>query len=71
MVKTLYVTVFYLIISITPEIALDEFPFFAGGDKFYEMAKMNREYTVLTLLYKNGYVEYDESLNPKLHNRIH
>jgi len=65
-----------MIISITPEIALDEFPVFAGGlgilegDKFYEMAKMNREYTVLTLLYKDGYVEYDENLNPKPQNNI-
>ncbi|MCY0860043.1 MAG: glycogen/starch/alpha-glucan phosphorylase [Sulfolobaceae archaeon] len=58
-----------VIVSITPEIALDEFPVFAGGlgvlegDKFYEMNNRCIDYYVLTILYRNGYVEYDSNLN--------
>ncbi|MBP1357418.1 MAG: glycogen/starch/alpha-glucan phosphorylase [Sulfolobus sp.] len=57
------------IVSITPEVALDEFPVFAGGlgilegDKFYSISKKCKDYIVLTLLYKNGYVEYNKNLN--------
>ena len=53
-----------MIISITPEIGIDEIPMYAGGlgilegDKFYEAAKRKLEYIVLTLFYKKGYVYY-------------
>lgn len=53
------------IVSITPEIALDEFPIFAGGlgilegDKFYSASQAGADYTVLTLLYKGGYAEHE------------
>ncbi|MEM4768166.1 MAG: glycogen/starch/alpha-glucan phosphorylase [Saccharolobus sp.] len=59
------------IISITPEIALDEIPIYAGGlgilegDKCIEAGKLNINYIVLTLFYPNGYVYYNAS-NGKL-----
>lgn len=58
------------IISVTPEIALDEGSTYAGGlgvlegDKFYAMARKGVDYIVITLLYRNGYVDY--SLNGEL-----
>ncbi|MEM1947118.1 MAG: glycogen/starch/alpha-glucan phosphorylase [Candidatus Caldarchaeum sp.] len=53
------------IVSITPEIALDDFPVYAGGlgvlesDKFYAAAASKMSYTVLTFFYPGGYVEYE------------
>ncbi len=62
-----------LIVSVTPEIALDELYTYAGGlgvlegDKFYAAARRGLRYYVLTLLYRRGYVSYsfDESGNPQ------
>ena len=58
------------IVSIVPEIALDEGYNYAGGlgvlegDKFYAMARANVDYVVITLLYRNGYVSYSfDSVN--------
>jgi glycogen phosphorylase len=54
------------IISVTPEIALDEFPVFAGGlgilegDKFYSASQAGVDYTVITLLYRGGYAEHEQ-----------
>lgn len=61
-----------VIVSVTPEIALDEGYTYAGGlgvlegDKFYAMARLGMNYIVITLLYNNGYVSYtfDQSNNP-------
>ena len=61
-----------VIVSVTPEIALDELYTYAGGlgvlegDKFYAAARRGLRYYVLTLLYRRGYVAYsfDESGNP-------
>ncbi|MDW8359899.1 MAG: glycogen/starch/alpha-glucan phosphorylase [Candidatus Caldarchaeum sp.] len=53
-----------VVVSLTPEIALDEIPVYAGGlgvlegDKFYAAAEKNRPYVVLTPFYPKGYVEY-------------
>jgi len=53
------------IVSVTPEIALDEFPIFAGGlgilegDKFYYASQAGADYTVITLLNKGGYAEHE------------
>ncbi|MGC8606543.1 MAG: glycogen/starch/alpha-glucan phosphorylase [Vulcanisaeta sp.] len=53
------------IISITPDLALDMGYTYAGGlgvlegDKFYGAAALGLNYYVITLLYKNGYVDYD------------
>ncbi len=53
------------IVSITPEIGLDELYTYAGGlgvlegDKFIYAARNNYDYAVLTLLYRNGYVDYE------------
>lgn len=55
------------VVSITPEIALDNFPVYAGGlgvleaDKFYAAARKGWSYTVLTFFYPKGYVDYDFS----------
>lgn len=52
-------------ISITPDLALESGYTYAGGlgvlegDKFYAAGKMGMRYVVLTLLYKNGYVDYE------------
>ncbi len=54
-----------MIISITPDLALDEGYTYAGGlgvlegDKFYGAAKLGVPYKVLTFLYREGYVDYD------------
>jgi len=54
-----------IIISITPDFALDCGYTYAGGlgvlegDKFYAAAKLGLNYIVFTLLYRNGYVEYE------------
>ncbi|MEM3662091.1 MAG: glycogen/starch/alpha-glucan phosphorylase [Sulfolobales archaeon] len=54
-----------MIVSITPEIGIDEIPIYAGGlgilegDKFLEAARRDLNYTVLTLFYRRGYVYYD------------
>jgi len=56
-----------MIISITPDLALDEGYTYAGGlgvlegDKFYGAAKLGLKYKVFTFLYREGYVEYDFS----------
>ncbi|MCD6488229.1 MAG: glycogen/starch/alpha-glucan phosphorylase [Desulfurococcales archaeon] len=53
-----------VIVSITPEIALDEPYTYAGGlgvlegDKLYTAARMGLEYLVLSLFYRRGYVNY-------------
>ncbi|MEZ0289464.1 MAG: glycogen/starch/alpha-glucan phosphorylase [Sulfolobales archaeon] len=53
-----------MIVSITPEIGIDEIPIYAGGlgvlegDKFLEAVKRNLDYTVLTLFYEKGYAYY-------------
>jgi starch phosphorylase len=53
-----------VIVSVTPEIGLDDGYTYAGGlgvleaDKFYAMARLNKPYVVITLLYNNGYVDY-------------
>lgn len=58
-----------IIISITPEIALDEFYSYAGGlgilegDKFYAASSRNLKYYVMTLLYRQGYVDYSFDQN--------
>lgn len=52
------------IISITPEIAFDEFYSYAGGlgvlegDKFYAASRINLRYVVLSIMYRKGYVDY-------------
>ncbi|MGC9189679.1 MAG: glycogen/starch/alpha-glucan phosphorylase, partial [Conexivisphaera sp.] len=52
-------------ISVTPDLALDRGNTYAGGlgilegDKFYAAARMGLDYRVLTLFYRNGYVDYD------------
>ena len=62
------------VITITPEIALEELSTYAGGlgvlegDKFLAAAKKGLKYYVLTLLYRHGYVEYsfdNETPTPK------
>ncbi|MCS7116036.1 MAG: glycogen/starch/alpha-glucan phosphorylase [Nitrososphaerota archaeon] len=61
-----------MIISITPDLALDEGYTYAGGlgvlegDKFYGAAKLGIPYKVLCLLYHEGYVDYefDDQGNP-------
>ncbi|MDW8063072.1 MAG: glycogen/starch/alpha-glucan phosphorylase [Candidatus Caldarchaeum sp.] len=56
-----------MIVSITPELGLDEAPVYAGGlgileaDKFYAAASMGLSYTVLTFFYPRGYVYYQPS----------
>ncbi len=53
-----------MIISITPEIGLDELYTYAGGlgvlegDKFYALSRLGLDYTAMTLLYRGGYVDY-------------
>ncbi len=53
-----------VIVSITPEIALDYIHTYAGGlgvlegDKFYTAARMGLEYLVLSIFYRRGYVDY-------------
>lgn len=61
-----------MIISVTPDLALDEGFTYAGGlgvlegDKFYAAAKLNLPYRVLSLFYTQGYVDYsfDQQGNP-------
>jgi len=61
-----------VIVSITPDLALDRGYTYAGGlgvlegDKFYGAARLGLNYYVITLLYRNGYVDYDfdENDNP-------
>lgn len=54
-------------VSITPELSLDEGSSFAGGlgvlegDKFYAAARLGIDYTVITLFYRRGYVNYEFS----------
>jgi len=54
-----------LIVSITPEIGIDEIPIYAGGlgvlegDKFIEASEKGLEYVVITLFYRKGYVYYN------------
>jgi starch phosphorylase len=54
-----------MIVSITPDLALDEGYTYAGGlgvlegDKFYGAARLGIPYKVLTFLYRGGYVDYD------------
>ncbi|MEM4380954.1 MAG: glycogen/starch/alpha-glucan phosphorylase [Candidatus Caldarchaeum sp.] len=65
-----------VVVSLTPEIALDEHPVYAGGlgvlegDKFYYLAGKNRPYLVLTPFYAKGYVWYSvegDELVPQPH----
>lgn len=54
-------------VSVTPELSLDEGSSFAGGlgvlegDKFYAASRLGIDYTVITLFYSRGYVDYDFS----------
>lgn len=54
-----------VIVSVTPELALDEGFTYAGGlgvlegDKFYTASRLGLNYYALTLLYRGGYVDYD------------
>ncbi|MEZ0346430.1 MAG: glycogen/starch/alpha-glucan phosphorylase [Infirmifilum sp.] len=54
-----------VIVSVTPEIALDEGNTYTGGlgvlegDKFYTASRLGLNYHVLSLLYKGGYVDYE------------
>ena len=54
-----------VVVSVTPEIALDESCTYAGGlgvlegDKFYTAAKLKLDYIVLTLFYRKGYIDYE------------
>ncbi|MEM3851937.1 MAG: glycogen/starch/alpha-glucan phosphorylase [Methanomassiliicoccales archaeon] len=54
-----------MIVSVTPELGLDEQTPFAGGlgilegDKFYAAARRKMDYTVVTLFYRKGYASYD------------
>lgn len=59
-----------IVISVTPEIAIDKSNNYAGGlgtleaDKFYEMSKFKDiEYYVFSILYRNGYVKYEFDMN--------
>ncbi len=53
-----------VVVSITPEIALDHVHTYAGGlgvleaDKFYTASRMGLDYLVLSIFYRRGYVEY-------------
>jgi starch phosphorylase len=61
------------VISITPDLALEQGYTYAGGlgvlegDKLYAAGKIGMSYTALSLLYRNGYVDYefDSEGNPK------
>ncbi len=61
-----------MIVSVTPDLALDEGYTYSGGlgilegDKFYCASKLNIPYRVLSLLYNQGYVDYefDQEGNP-------
>ncbi len=75
MANTIYLLCFFLwagvwflvIVSITPDLALDEGYTYAGGlgvlegDKFYTAARLGLDYVVLTLYYRGGYVDYEFS----------
>jgi len=56
-----------VIVSITPELGIDVVKNYAGGlgvlegDKFYAAARLGVPYTVITLFYPEGYVEYIET----------
>ena len=53
-----------VIVSVTPEIALDELYTYAGGlgvleaDKLYTASRIGLEYLVLSIFYRRGYVDY-------------
>ena len=53
-----------VIVSITPEIALDELFTYAGGlgvleaDKLYGASRIGLDYIVLSIFYRRGYVDY-------------
>lgn len=55
------------IVSVTMELALEEVPIYAGGlgvlegDKFRHMSRLGKEYYVITLFHRNGYVDYQYS----------
>lgn len=59
-----------IIVSISPEIALDFNKGYAGGlgvlegDRFYAASRLGLRYLCITLYYPDGYVEYDEELKP-------
>lgn len=65
-----------VIVSITPEIAIDRISTYAGGlgvlegDKFFEMSKNSIEYLILTLLYRKGYIDYDVDNEGRLRPRL-
>ena len=54
-----------VVVSVTPEIALDIGHTYAGGlgvlegDKFYAAARLGLKYYAITLLYTGGYVDYE------------
>ncbi len=53
-----------VIVSVTPEIALDDLRTYAGGlgvlegDKFYAAGDMGLDYMVFSIFYRGGYVDY-------------
>jgi len=53
-----------VIVSITPEIALDELYTYAGGlgvleaDKLYTASRIGLDYLILSIFYRRGYVDY-------------
>ncbi len=55
------------VVSVTPDLALDVGNTYAGGlgvlegDKFYAAARLGMDYRVLTIFYRNGYVDYEFS----------
>lgn len=61
-----------MIVSVVPEIGLEEMNTYAGGlgvlegDKFIEVSNHNINYVVLTLMYKKGYVDYSISSDGSL-----
>ncbi|AOL17749.1 glycosyl transferase [Sulfolobus sp. A20] len=63
-----------MIVSVTPELALDEVPIYAGGlgvlegDKFIEASESKLPYTVITLFYPKGYANYfvDDEIREEL-----
>ncbi len=53
-----------VVVSITPEIALDELYTYAGGlgvleaDKLYTASRIGLDYLILSIFYRRGYVDY-------------
>ncbi len=58
-----------VVVSVTPELALDEFPVFAGGlgilegDKFNAASRSGDYYVAISPFYRKGYATYEHSGN--------